>query len=113
VTKEEERMSRTTPADVIFVRRGSKYRAEPPSHKVHPLSKDFVCFRNLTGYPVWVWFPGDFLIGSPALIVGADEDRCFNVNPAAAAGSYPYSAYVSGANDFVEGNSPPEIIIDR
>ena len=106
-------MSRTTPADVIFHRSGSKYRADPPSHKAHPNTKPNVCFRNLTGYPVWVWFPGDFLIGSPALIVGADEDRCFNVNPEAAAGSYAYSAYVVGSNEFVEGNSPPEIIIDK
>jgi len=111
MAEKEAGMSRTTPADVIFHKSGSKYRADPPSHKAHPNTKANVCFRNLTGHPVWIWFPEDFLVGSPARL--DDDDRCFEFNPAAAAGSYPYSAYVVGPNEFVEGNSPPEIIIDR
>jgi hypothetical protein len=105
-------MSRTTAADVIFVQRGSKYWAVPPSHKAHPFTKPSVSFYNLTGHPVWVWFPEDFLLGSPSLIPD-NEERPFELNPKAAPGPHPYAAYVVGPNEFVEGNSPPEIIIDK
>ena len=99
------------PADVTFVKQGSKYRAQPPAHKANPLTKNSVTFRNVTGNPVLVWFPGNFLTGSPGELGAADVT--FPINPASPAGSYPYAAYVVGANEFVEGNSPPEIIIDK
>ncbi len=99
------------PADVIFIRRGSKYRAEPPSHKANVATKANVTFRNLTGSPVTVWFPGNFLQGSPRTV--GDADETFDINPETLAGAYPYTAYVVTANEFVEGNSPPEIIIDK
>ncbi len=99
------------PADVTFIRRGSGYRAEPPSHKANPATKTNVTFRNLTGSPVLVWFPTDFLLGSPRTV--GDTDESFDINPEARAGAFPYAAYVVTANQLVEGNSPPEIIIDK
>lgn len=97
------------PAHVIFIRRGGQYRAVPPAHAAPPTDAT-VCFRNLTGSPVRVWFPGDFLRGSPTEIAH-DATQCFEIN--AAAGAYTYAAQVTATNEFVEGNSPPEIIIDR
>jgi hypothetical protein len=112
MAEKEASVSRTTAADVIFVQRGSQYRAVPPSHKAHPFTKPGVSFYNLTGHTVWVWFPEDFLLGSPSPIAD-NAERTFDVNPEAAPGAHAYSAYVVGPNEFVEGNSPPEIIIDR
>jgi hypothetical protein len=106
----EPSVSGRAPADVVFIRRGSTYRAEPPSHKANPATKTNVTFRNLTGSQVLVWFPGSFLLGSPRPL--GDADETFDISPEARAGAFPYAAYVVTANEFVEGNSPPEIIID-
>lgn len=112
MAKEEARMSRAIAADVIFVQRGSKYWAVPPRYKAHPFTKPGVSFYNLTGHPVSIWFPEDFLVGSPSLIPDREE-RTYEVNPTATAGPHPYAAYVAGPDEFVEGNSPPDIIIDK
>jgi hypothetical protein len=71
-----------------------------------------VCFRNLTGSGVRVWFPGDFLVGSPLNLENGDT-LCVDINPATVAGTYPYAAQVTASGEFIQGNSPPEIIIDR
>jgi hypothetical protein len=103
--------STRTAAHVVFTGRGGHLRAVPPSYTAPPTA-DSVCFRNLTGSVVRVWFPGDFLLGSP-LNLDNGETRCIDINPQAAPGAYTYAAQVAGANDFIQGNSPPEIIIDR
>jgi hypothetical protein len=100
-----------TPADVVFKGRTGNYRAVPPVHTARPADTQ-VCFRNLTGSPVRVWFPGDFLVGSP-FTMDQGETRCVDISPTAGAGTYSYSAQVSATGEFIEGNSPPEVIIDR
>jgi hypothetical protein len=103
--------STRTPAHVIFNGRPGHYRAVPPSHTAPPTATE-VCFRNLTGSVVTVWFPGNFLLGSPHVIENG-ETRCFQIDSATVAGTYPYAAQVAATGEFVEGNSPPDIIIDR
>lgn len=99
-----------TPANVVFTGHTGRYRAN--SHRTRP-SDTQVCFRNLTGSPVRVWFPGDFLLGSPLILPDGTQTACLDINPAAAAGFYTYAAQVTTTGEFIQGNSPPDIIIDR
>ncbi len=109
--QEDTKMSERTPVDVSFVPHKGGYRAEPPSHVAHPFAKNTVTFRNFTGSPVDVFFPGGFLTGGPSRIdVNAEATWTIADVPA---GVYPYAAYVVNAKQFVEGNSAPEIIIDK
>jgi len=115
IDKKEAQMG-TIPADVFLIRSGGKFKADPPRQKVHPVTRDQLCIRNLTGSEVVVWFPRRFLVGSPAAEVYTlhpDETRCFSVAAETLAGVYPYGAYVVDAREFVEGNTPPDIIIDK
>lgn len=104
-------MSQKTPVDVSFVPHGSRYRAEPPSHVARPYAKGTVTFRNYTRSAVDVFFPGGVLTGGPPTIAAGGEETYTIAE--LAAGVYPYAAYVVDAKQFVEGNSSPEIIIDR
>ncbi|HKZ33606.1 MAG TPA: hypothetical protein VJ648_14750 [Vicinamibacteria bacterium] len=102
--------STRTPADVVFKGHTGDYRAN--SHKTKP-NDTHVCFRNMTGSPVRVWFPGNFLLGSPLTLDDSTETRCLEINPEAASGTYTYAAQVTATGEFIKGNSPPEVIIDR
>lgn len=104
-------MSKNAPVDVSFVPHGSRYRAQPPSHVARPYLKGTVTFRNYTGSAVDVFFPGGFLFGGPSTI-GAGREETYTIADNTD-GVYPYAAYVVDAKQFVEGNSSPEIIIDR
>lgn len=108
----EDAMGKEVPADIILRRRGSHYRAAPPVYRAHPPTSGSVRIRNITGSPVKVWSPQDALLETPREIADRDE-YSFPINPRTDTGSYAYTAYVVDADDFVEGNSPPVIIIDR
>jgi len=82
----------------------------PPAHPepaVHP---------QLHGSDVYLWFPGRFMVGAaPAdvYVLRDGETPCFTVPDTTVAGVYSYAAYVVAAKEFVEGNTPPDIIIDK
>jgi hypothetical protein len=106
----------STAADVFLIRRGNVYKADPPRQRVHPATRNQLCIRNLTGSNVLLWFPENVLVGeSPAdvhtLLSGGQA--CFSVASEALGGVYPYAAYVMDDSEFVEGNTPPDIIIDK
>jgi len=109
-------MSDYPAADVFLIRRGNVYKADPPRQKVHPASRNQLCVRNLTESDVVVWFPSHFLVGSPeadTYTLRPSETKCFSAGAETTAGVYPYAAYVVTAREFVEGNTPPDIIIDK
>jgi hypothetical protein len=105
-------MGKAVPADIVLRKTGPRYRATPPVYTAHPDTKPTVLIRNLTGSPVKVWSPQGALLDTPREIPDTDEYP-FPINPETRSGNYAYTAYVVGAEEFVEGNSPPEVIIDR
>jgi len=112
MTAKEEPMGREVPADIFFRKTGAQYRATPPVFNVHLASKPNVLIRNLTGDEVIVWAPQDVLLGTPHSLASGTE-YSFAVNDKLDAGTYVYTAWVVGTDQFVEGNSPPAIIIDK
>lgn len=102
-------MSTRIPADVVFKGHTGHYKAN--AHKTKPGDTQ-VCFRNQTGSPVLVWFPDNFLVGSPATIAQGDT-VCYPIREGLPGGVYTYAAQVTTTGEFVEGGSPPEIVIDR
>lgn len=105
-------MGRAVPADIVFRKTGPNYRAAPPAYPAHPDTKATVLIRNMTGSRVKVWSPQNALLETPREIDDRDEYP-FPINPEIGAGTYAYTAYVVDADEFVEGNSPPVIIIDK
>jgi len=103
---------RVDPADIVFRKTGNRYRAIPPAPIVNRLSQRELLVRNLTGLPVTVWAPQGVLLGTP-LDVPSKGEQIFAVNPDLEPGTYVYTAYVKDTDQFVEGNSPPAIIIDK
>jgi len=115
IEKKEAHMG-SVPADVYLIKSGGKYKADPPRPKVHPLTRNQLCIRNFTGSDVYLWFPGRFMVGAaPAdvYVLRDGETPCFTVPDTTVAGVYSYAAYVVAAKEFVEGNTPPDIIIDK
>jgi hypothetical protein len=104
-------------ADVYLIKSGCKYKAEPSRARFFaPTPGDVLRICNLTGSEVRLWFPGDFLVGNPAADVYAlrnTEAKGFTVPERTERGVYSYAAYVVEAKEFVEGNTPPDIIIDK
>jgi len=75
-------------ANVIFNRSPGHYRPFPRQHG--PAHGTQVCFRNMTGSVVTVWFPGNFLLARPG---GRERrDALFRDQPGGSAGTYPYAA---------------------
>jgi len=105
-------MGKVRRADIVLKKTGPWYRATPPTYTAHPASEPTVLIRNLTGSPVKVWSPQGALLDTPREIPDTEEYP-FPINTSIDSGTYVYTAYVVGAEEFVEGNSPPEIIIDR
>ena len=112
MSTKEESMGKATPADIIFRRAADGYRAVPPVYRAHPPSRDAVLIRNLTGHRVTVWSPQGVLDGTPRSIDPRAEES-FQINTAVDVGAFVYAAYVADEEEFVEGNSPPVIIIDK
>jgi len=108
----EEPMGRAVPADIVFRKTRTDYRAAPPVYTAHPPTKATVLIRNLTGSRVKVWSPQNALLDTPRELDDQDEYP-FPINAEKDSGTYAYTAYVVDADEFVEGNSPPVIIIDK
>jgi hypothetical protein len=112
--RKEERNMALTRADIVFFKRGCcGYRAYPPTFFAHRTTNPVVTILNLTGHLVRVFFPKDVLRPEKSTEIANGELGTFRVNYELDSGSYVYVAYVDGTNQLVEGNSPPEIIIDK
>jgi hypothetical protein len=95
---------------VVLLKLGNAYKARPAYIVAEPSDK--IRFLNFTDASIVLSFPnGPFTSGS-TLVAGGGWDA--TVPSTAAAGRYVYEGSVSGgANNPLEGESSPEIIIDR
>jgi len=71
---------------------------------------DNVTFYNLTGDPITVMFPDEDLFGQNVLDIDTDPSEPLTVSKKAELGSFPYSVFCHGINDFAHASLPRLIV---
>ena len=69
-------------------------------------------FYNLTGDPITVMFPDVNLFGKNVLEINSEPSESLTVSQETELGSFPYSVFCHGINDFAHA-SLPRIIVYR
>ena len=93
---------------VVVLNQGTSFRARPPYAVVKP--DDQVKFSNYSGQVVSLTFPSGLFAGKDQLTLSTGSKDTLTVQDVGD-GRYPYNGVVNGMP--VEGESSPEIIVDR